>query len=1127
MKKHYAILLSSALLLGSASVAAQEVLLDEGFETGTTESKSRPVAAGEGWTTVDQYSGDNLSYKWHNYYSDASSGNPTITGNCTAAVDAGNDAAGPREEILLSPELDLQDTYQLSFTFRLSPMNAISYSRYDFQVRVVTGDNLVGAETVFNTYDQQMLKEAGILEFPIDNWSPHTAKVDLSDFQGEKVRLAFVYKTYQTMANVVWLDDVLVKKFTPATAPVAKLSFDRYNFGTLYVGEKAWSDVIRLTNVGKKGLKITGIDLPAGLSTTLDYEKVDLDVNEYVEFNLSYTALMTTPATGDVVFHTTGGDVSIAFEAAKEFVPEGYQLETFNGNFPPAGWENNGWSHASAAIEGDYSANAGGSFDDNYLRTPRLDLTNGGKLVFTYFNQFDSEEGDTYPEYDIEVQVSYDGGKNYTRKWVSDYMNTSVLETVTVDLGTGTDSSYVRWFYPAVEIDDEGYAYEHSSFTLDRVLLPNVYGSDGVPMPATLVRPKDGAKEVYPRDVVLEWGEAQFATGYKLFVGTNAEATNVVDGEVLGDKLTYTLPVTDYETTYYWKVVPYNAKGECSAESVKTWTFTTQKDASTADFPYYENFDGKQIPTGWLSTTTITDLYPTWTNRRWEIISTSAAYGGKGSSLYTMWLYGGYSSTVQTPEFRLPADKTMEISFVWGDNHPASLIIDESGLLKKQNVEGGNGYSDVVFEVYADGVWTQESYLSENYNDDDDTKYWRNEKVSLAKYAGKTVMFRWTNNSYSSRHRGAALDEILIEEAVGDKAVFNKPSWNAGSVNYGKGINSGDIFTLQNTGLNDLVVKSATFEKPNFTTSIAAGTTVKVGGGIVFSLQYDALETVGVQDDQLTIEFESGYKVTFPVKGETLAKDILYYSFEPNALDYDWNTDFTQIDVDRKLTYELNYYLTTIENDGTRYAFTLATNNNENLLAAHSGNHTIAAAAPADQSGSDDWLSKKLNIGAGATVDFYARNLGTVNSVWYGDNDLHSVGILVSTDTNTETSDFEIVMQQTEMAYLAENEYHHYTVDLSRFEGKNVYVALRHTSQTASYLAFFDDLTFTHVSEASVDDGIAELQLKDDTPVEIYTLGGTLVARGSARQAAAGLKQGVYLVKQNGSNVAKKMNIRK
>ena len=1117
-------------LLSIASTQAQTIL-SEDFETGNTGSSPRPVAVGEGWTTIDSYKGSKTNYTWHNYYSDPESqSGPTISGACCASCDAPistnpTDGSGPREEILLSPELNLDNTYQLQFTWKVSPMNAMDYSRYDFQVRVVTDGNLQSAETIFSIQNEQMLRESGVGVFPINTWDPHTSKVDLSDWQGEKVQLAFVYKMFTESANVLWLDDICVSQFTPAKGPIATVSMDRYDFKDIYLGEKKYSEVITLTNTGKDGLTVTGTEFPQGIGVNADLGQINLKTYQSVNFQLTYTASMTSPASGNAIIHTTGGDVNIAFSAQKQLLPEGCQLETFEKYFPPAGWRNNGWSWTTTAIEGDHSAYTGGSFTATTLRSPRLDLSEGGQLTFTYYNLYN---GDYAPEYDIELQVSYDGGDNWTTKWISDYQNgLNQLLTETVDLGIGSDESYVRWYYPAVESDDEG-AFDFSYFTLDRVVLPHVYGADGVPLNATVIAPANGATEIYPKDVVLQWAPAQFATGYRIYVGTNVEANDLVDGVDVGEALTYTIPVCDYETTYRWKVVGYNQMG--ASMTASTWRFTTQKDASVLEFPYEENFDEcattKDVPTGWLSTTTAE-----WENRRWEPLATSKAYGGKGASMYTMWLSAGKSSTITSPEFRLPADgEGMSISFVWGDNHPVDLIIDESGLLKKENVEGGNGYSDVTFEIFSDGAWKQAAYLSENYNSDGDTKYWRNETVDLSDYAGKTVQFRWTNNSYGGQHRGAGLDNIVINGNVGARIAFNKNGWSAGKVNYKKGVNSGNQFSLINTGKDAQKVKSVTFATDNFESSIAAGDVIAAGEGISFNLTFWAKDAAKVVTDEMTIEFESGLTATFPVEGEGLQSDTYYYAFEPNPLDMLWENDFTMIDADNAASYSFSAYWIHYSKDGQKSAFSAEDDDMETgmygIMSPVSGTHALLAASPTESTGrsADNWIVwKKMTAGNNAKFDFYARNWESAESVL--PSPPHRVSVLVSKTGNTKTSDFTAVMSETEMPYLSGHAWNHYEVDLSAYAGEEIYVAVRHTTVGSSNVAFFDDFTFADFNDGTQSIDAARIDVGSNALVEVYGLNGLKLTEGRGNATLQTLDHGLYVIKVTDGNSAKTLRI--
>ena len=1115
MRKFYASMLASVAALCLVPQAQAQTLLEEDFETSTTQTYSRPVAKGEGWTTIDSYVGTKNTYVWHNYYSE----NGTIGGKHVAGCDgptystAPDGGFGPREEILLSPELDLNDTYLLTFTWIVSPMNAYESSMYDLQVRIVEDDNMADAETVFSIQNQAMLKESGVLTFPIDNWNPRTSKIDLSDWQGKKVKVAFVYKMMASIGNVVWLDDVSVKKHTPNTAPVAVVDLDRFNLGDIYVGEKFYTDFITLTNQGLSGLKVTGFDFPEGVSTTLDAATVNLDKYESVVFRMAYQASLTSPANANAVIHTNGGDVTIVLQANKQIVPDGYTLETFEKYFPPAGWKNDGWGAAFAEIEGNVSAYATGSYTDNYLISPRLDLTNGGKVTFTYRNVFDSEEGGTYQMNDISVEVSYDGGLTWTQKWIFNYELETYGETVTVDLGNGSDNSYVRWKNSAIGFDDDG-AEEFANFYFDRVLLPHLYGANDVPYGAYLIKPKTGATGVYPKNVELEWGPALFAMGYKLYVGSNSEANNLIDGLNVHDALSYTLPECDYETTYRWRVVPYNSYGNTPSRDVSTWTFTTQPDASNVTYPYEENFTAQAgLPNGWVSTPA-ENTY----NRAWSV-NTYYPYKNEdvtSNVLSSGWLNTGDQNSVTTQEFTLPEGKTMAISFVWGDEHPSDLVVDPTGLVKKNNVTPNNGVSEGIFQILVDGEWVTLSTISENsFNGDE--KYWIQENIDLGAYAGKKVQFRWIHKSYSGADSGTSLAHIVIEEVLGEKAVFNKKQWAAGKVNYGMAVNSGDIFTVLNKGINPLKVKSASFGTPNFTSSIEMGKEIAPEEGFTFNIQFNALETSAVVNDVLTVEFESGLTIQLPVTGEALPADVLYYAFEDNPLDYPW-TDFTTIDADNQVSYEFSAWWINFEKSGQKFAFWPGDDDKMNgIMSPVSGHWALVAASPIDGS-ADNWIvSKSLHATNESSLHFYVRNWECLQSVLPSPN--HHVSVLVAEKNPSKTSSFTTVMPDTEIPFLDWDNWQEYEVNLSAYAGKDIYIAVRHTTNGTSNVAFFDDFQFNHFTPETGITTVVE-DFGQQAKVDVYTVNGSLVKSGEGMQTLKALAKGVYVVKiSEGQNV--------
>lgn len=1131
MRRFYILLLTVVSMI--VSTVNAQTILEEDFELGENPTR---IAKGEGWTTVNSYSGTKTKYNWHNYYSKSTgqssvggittTNTATISGDNCAACDgamtqADTEGFGPREEILLTPELDLNDNYQLQFSWKVSPMASQQNSLYDLQVRIVVGDDLSRAETVFSIQDKNMLKESGVLDYPITTWDLHVSKVDLSDWKGEKVKIAFVYKMMAEVANVVWLDDISVKQFTPSTGPVANISSDRYNFGTVYIGEKFWSEPFRLSNNGKNGLRITSIDMPEGITTNLDYENVNLDGYDYVDFNLAYSAQkLSTPASGNVVLHTTGGDITIAYSAEKQIVPEGMFLETFEGYFPPAGWKNSGWSQSNNGIEGDHSLYCGGGFGACYVTSPRIDLMDGGTLTFTYYNAFDDEDYEA-PEYDVEVQVSYDGGNTWITKWTAPYDAETLnsLQTVTVDLGEGSDNCYVRWYYPQVETDDDG-AYPHSTFYIDRLLLPNLYGADGLPTAVTMLSPAMNEENVYPKNIKLEWGPAQFAHGYKVYVGTNSACNDLIDGLDVGNVLSYTIPEAAYETQYRWRVVAYNDLGQ--SQQYTTWRFTTQPDASVASYPYVEDFTVKALPTGWLSTPA------TSYNREWYVNDFFPYKNGDVTSnaMTSSWLNSGETNAVTTQEFLLPADKTMQISFVWGDEHPRDLVVDATGLVKKQNVEPNNGVSDGVFEIYADGEWTVLSHISEK-SYDGEHKYWIEELFDLSAYAGKKVQFRWTHYSYSGADSGTSLAHIVLEERLSDKATFNHKDWDAGKVNFNYATKNAEEFTLLNKGVNALVVKSATFQTDNFSTTLEAGTTIEPENGVTFTLQFDAKDAAAVVEDVLTVEFESGYKATLPVRGEGLAEDVYYYSFEPNPLDRDWTSDFTLIDADNAFSFTPSAYWIHYSVNGGKSAFTVEDDDMETgmygIMSPVSGTHALVAASPVESTGksADNWIvSQKLRATENSVFDFYARNWESAESVL--PSPAHHVTVLVSTASNTNTADFNVAMRDTEMPYLSGHGWNHYEVDLSAYAGQDVYVAVRHTTNGSSNLAFFDDFTLSHfLPMGTTGIGLTANDIKATDRVEVFTATGSKVLATRGAASLSTLPQGLYVVRVNGGHTVK------
>jgi len=71
---------------------------------------------------------------------------------------------------------------------------------------------------------------------------------------------------------------------------------------------------------------------------------------------------------------------------------------------------------------------------------------------------------------------------------------------------------------------------------------------------------------------LFEWSDVEGAEGYRVSIGTSAGASDVVDNVSIGNVINYSF-TGEYNTTYYYKLVPFNGAG--SAADCEEGTFTT------------------------------------------------------------------------------------------------------------------------------------------------------------------------------------------------------------------------------------------------------------------------------------------------------------------------------------------------------------------------------------------------------------------------------------------------------------------------------------------------------------------------------------------------------------------------
>lgn len=400
--------------------------------------------------------------------------------------------------------------------------------------------------------------------------------------------------------------------------------------------------------------------------------------------------------------------------------------------------------------------------------SPRLDLSAGnGKVKFDYIETTGEEYIDDsfLPSTYFILYYKKNTDTDWTELWCSlddSKYNEWVQKEIEIKDANGNfvvdDNVYLRWTYE-FEMGDGGLDnMVVTDIYFDNVVLPKLYGEGELPLAITTPNPVNGVSNVDYSRLTLSWEPALFADGYELSVGTDkSNPTSLLENEKLegNTSVSYTIPELEPATTYYWKVVPYNAVGK--NENASVWSFTTMEDQSVRDFPYTMGFEGNNgeiPPMGWKNDHEGKGIQM-WKSNEIE------PFAGKYSA--SVWHNNaGEVSVLTSPVFAIPETGDIVASFAWGGalcNRLEKGYENEAiteGPISEVNDADGTLYFEIRAVDAAD--WTPLAYTQ------DRTK-WRHKYVSLADYAGKSVNMRWrfvaTENAGVSSG-GASLDEIFV-----------------------------------------------------------------------------------------------------------------------------------------------------------------------------------------------------------------------------------------------------------------------------------------------------------------------------------------------------------------------------
>ena len=243
---------------------------------------------------------------------------------------------------------------------------------------------------------------------------------------------------------------------------------------------------------------------------------------------------------------------------------------------------------------------------------------------------------------------------------------------------------------------------------------------DGLPpYPAMVASPADGSVQVNPAGSLIWASGGQMPAGYNLYFGTSNPPPLIGD---MGSATSYNPGGMPLNTTYYWKVIPYNAYGSPPADDCPVWSFTTHNglpallapaDGATNQSALNLSFSWTAAPGSTASKIRIGTT--SGGNDVVNMLETTSPYVHAGPLAYGTTYYWSvfsvypdsrieYQSVERTFTTR-PAVTNFPYSEDFGttgDSFPPTNWTKHNGTLANPTVLGNNGT----------GLWTQDDWLN-------------------------------------------------------------------------------------------------------------------------------------------------------------------------------------------------------------------------------------------------------------------------------------------------------------------------------------------------------------------------------------------------------------------------------
>ncbi len=527
------------------------------------------------------------------------------------------------------------------------------------------------------------------------------ALFDLNSYAGNNVYLRWRYKMISYSAtNYVFLDDILI---AAGTGPSISVNTSNYTFNELYEGGHTTGEVI-LTNNGTANLVITGTTVSAPFSCSYTGTIAPGGSDTAQILCTAATAASYSQPLSFTVSGSYSGSNTVTLNT-NVLTPLGTFFEGFDlsSNYPAH------WNKIKSPSDASNDVSVV-STTDAYSAPSCLKLLNANDSISPLLAICPG-----VTNFDVNVLTFYaKTGGTYTQHLVigvmDDPYDASSFVADTTLVINGTYALYTVTLNPS---NTKPYiAFKHSndndwtSFRIDDVNWND--NTPTVPACAEALYPANAANNVdVMMDVVLRWaGNGGAPTGYKVYFGnTSNPSTLIKDTAGTGVKVLQTL---NYSTTYYWKVIAYNATGDATSCSV--WSFQTMADPTVLT-DYCENFDSDPdsliVPLGWSFENLPSQAGQTYLGLCWDMITSSPSPAhsapnamASGPEFYEKnnWLF--------TPPITLQGTTLYQVGFYFKAQKLFSTDLERMRVL----ICSDNKASSVL-----DTLWDNDSIANETY----------------------------------------------------------------------------------------------------------------------------------------------------------------------------------------------------------------------------------------------------------------------------------------------------------------------------------------------------------------------------------------------------------------------------